>query len=335
MRAFENIFEEDKMKRIIVFALVVLMAVSVFGCSIKTADKQDGKTTQAPTDNPAASNEPQAQTDKPVETETISSDEPVEESNEPSDAPTGEATIEETVVYDDNGLKITAKSLDMDGLFGPEIKFLIENESGKALTVQSRNVSVNDYMVDTIMSADIADGKKANEDLTITSSSLKNSGITQIADIELSFHIFESNDWLKSYDSDMIKISTSIAGEYEYSFNEEGTVLFDENNIKIVSKGVNEDAFLGKEILLYIANNTDESITVQVRDVSINGCMMNAIFSCELNPGKHAVDGITFLDSELEENSIETIENVELSFNVFNSDNYDGIVDSQPITIEF
>ncbi|MBQ3849915.1 MAG: hypothetical protein II747_05625, partial [Clostridia bacterium] len=63
--------------------------------------------------------------------------------------------------------------------------------------------------------------------------------------------------------------------------------------------------------------------------------MMNAIFSCELNPGKHAVDGITFLDSELEENSIETIENVELSFNVFNSDNYDGIVDSQPITIEF
>ena len=74
------------------------------------------------------------------------------------------ATIEETVLLDRDGIKITAKSLDAKGsFFGPELKMLFENNSGKNITVQARNTSVNGYMIEPMMSVDVASGKKAND----------------------------------------------------------------------------------------------------------------------------------------------------------------------------
>ena len=71
-----------------------------------------------------------------------------------------DVTIEEAVLVDDAGVKITAKSLESEELFGAEVKLLIENNSGKDLTFQCRNVSVNGYMVETMFSADVVNGKK-------------------------------------------------------------------------------------------------------------------------------------------------------------------------------
>ena len=88
-----------------------------------------------------------------------------------------EITINETILVDDAGVKITAKSLDVDGLFGPEIKLLIENNSGEDLTFQSRNASVNGYMVETMMSVDVTNGKKANDTLIFLDYDLKASGM--------------------------------------------------------------------------------------------------------------------------------------------------------------
>lgn len=101
-----------------------------------------------------------------------------------------DVTIEEAVLFDQGGIRITVKSFDAKGIFGPEIKLLIENDSAKAITVQTRNTSVNGYMIETMMSADVAAGKKANDSLTLMRSDLETAGITTVADIELSFHIY-------------------------------------------------------------------------------------------------------------------------------------------------
>jgi hypothetical protein len=47
------------------------------------------------------------------------------------------------------------------------------------------------------------------------------------------------------------------------------------------------------------------------------------------------MDTITFMSSELEENGIETIESVELSFHVFDMSSWDTIVDTALVTINF
>lgn len=247
-----------------------------------------------------------------------------------------EVTIDETVLVDEAGIKITAKSLETDGLFGPEIKLLIENNSGKDLTFQCRNASVNGYMAENMMSVDVVDGKKANDSLTFLKSDLEACGIETIADMEFAFHIFDTSDWETYLDTDTIQIKTSIADTYEYTYDDSGNVAYEGNGIKIVVKGLSEDASIfGPSIVVYIENTGDTDVTVQTRDVSVNGFMVNAMFSCDIAAGKRAVDTIAFMESEFEKNEITAIEDVELSFHIFDMVDWETIADTEVVTITF
>ena len=268
----------------------------------------------------------------------------VEASENSANAENGEATqptetevsVEETVLVDEGGVKITAKSLNVDGIFGAELKLLIENNSGKDLTIQCRNASVNGYMVETMMSVDIVNGKKANDSITFMTSDFETCGITNIADMEFSFHIFTTADWETYLDTALIQLKTSIADTYEYAFDDSGEVAYDVDGITVIIKGLAEDTSIwGPSVVVYIENNTDKAFTVQARDVSINGFMVDALFSCDVMPGKKAVDTITFMETELEENEIVSIEDIELSFHIFDLESWDTIVDTDAVSMVF
>lgn len=106
-----------------------------------------------------------------------------------------------------DGIKIQAKELVTDGQMGPELKVLIENDTDKDLTIQCRNSSVNGYMVETMFSAEVAAVKKANDAITFLSSDLEENSITQIQDLELSFHIFDTATWKTIADTAPIQLS--------------------------------------------------------------------------------------------------------------------------------
>ena len=227
--------------------------------------------------------------------------------------------------------------LELHGsFFGSELKLLIENDTDNGITVQARNVSVNGYMVDTSMSVDVASKKKSNDALTFMERSLEECGIEQIAEIDFSFHIFNSDSWDSLIDTEVIHIDTSCAGSYVQSYDDSGEVIYDNNGIRIVAKGILEDSsYMGPSLIVYIENNTEDAITIQSRDVSINGFMVDPIFSCEIMPGKKAIDDITFMNSDIEENQIESIDEVEISFHIFKTDGWDTIQDTDPITVNF
>lgn len=245
-------------------------------------------------------------------------------------------TIAETILVDEDGITITAKSLETDGLFGPQIKLLIENNSGKDLCFQCRNTSINGYMIDGIMSTTVANEKKANASLTFSESDLELCEIKQIADVELNFYIFDANDWEKYLETDAIQIRTSIADTFEYLYNENGHLVYEGNDLKIIIKGLLENtSIFGPEVVVYIENNSDKDLIVQVRNVSINNFMVTSSFSSNVIKRKRIIDTITFFDSELEENDITTIENIELYFKVFDKNNFETIVDTEIIKIIF
>lgn len=216
-----------------------------------------------------------------------------------------------------------------------KVKLLIENESGKDITVQTRNVSVNGYMVGASMSAAVVNGKKANDDLFIMSSSLEKDGISTIADIEFSFHVFETDNFNSLFDSDIIQLKTSAADSYEYTFDDSGDVVYNEGGVKIVVKGLSDsDSIFGPGIIVYAENKSEENVTVQVRDVSVNGFMTDPIFSADVAAGKHAIDSITFMKYKLDENGIDNVKDVELSFHIFN-ELFGESVDTDTVKISF
>lgn len=245
------------------------------------------------------------------------------------------ATITEQVLYDENDIKITATGLE-DGLFGTELQLLIENNSGQGVTVQARNANVNGYMVSTMMSADVATGKKANDSLTFETSGLKECGIETIATMEFSFHIFNTESWDDIADTEVIKVDTSAAGSYTQTYDDSGEVLVDADGVKIVGKGLSADgSFWGPGVILYIENNTEKDITVQVRDVSVNGFMVESSMSEDVVAGKKALSAVQFFSSDLESNSITDITDVELYFHIFELSTMDTVFDSDVITIQF
>lgn len=316
------------MKKIICFILATLLVMSIASCG--TGSNEDIKK-PANVSGDTSTNE--NTTGGSGETEDNA--QPSETGNSSTENSERDVFIEETVLLDEAGVKITAKSISMDELFGPEIKLLIENNSGTNLTFQCRYSCVNGYMIENMMSVDVADGKKANDTITLSSSGLSACGISEIADLELAFHIFTSSDWETYLDTDLIKLTTSIADGYEYKFDDSGNVAYSKDNVKIVVKGLSEDSILGPSVVVFIENNTDKDLTIQVRDVSINGFMVDSIFSCDVLNGKRAVDTITFLSRELEENEITSIETIELSFHIFDAHTWSDIANSESVTITF
>lgn len=314
------------MKRILAIILATILAMFLTSC----VDSSGGDIKEPSNVTTGNNNEGTQQGEQAGKTE-----EP-EKTDEPEKPEKTEVTISETVLVDEAGVKITAKSLATDGIFGTEIKLLIENNSGKDLTFQCRNASVNGYMVETMMSVDVANGKKANDSLTFMKSALEAYGIEAIADMEISFHIFDMAKFDTYLDTDAVQIKTSIADTFEYTYDDSGELVYEGNGVKIVVKGLAEDdSIFGPSIAVYIENTGDKDVTVQTRDVSINGFMVETIFSCDVAAGKRAVDTITFLESDLEENGITAIEDVELSFHVFDMTNWETIVDTEVVKITF
>ena len=118
-------------------------------------------------------------------------------------------TVSKTTLYNQNGIKIVATGMST-GTFGPEINLYIENNSGRNITVQDRNTSVNGYtfgLFDTSMSIDVLDGGKATGTLTLLNYALKRNNITTITEVKTSFHAFEMGKYgSTSVDTPIINI---------------------------------------------------------------------------------------------------------------------------------
>ncbi len=241
--------------------------------------------------------------------------------------------LDNVVLMDAQGVKITATGLDEAGWGGPKVKLLIENTSGKDLTVQTRNSSVNGYVIDTLMSARVANGKKVNDGFTIDSDDLKMSGIETIYDIELSFHVFTSEDYNTYYDSEMIRVETGAEGTQVR--DDSGEVLYEGEGFKIVSKGAVELPYSGPALRVYLENNTGHAVTVHLENVSVNGFMISPAFYEEMQDGKCAVKDISFFKSDLDANGIEKIEEIEFSFELWELATYKTILAGGPIKAAF
>ena len=253
-------------------------------------------------------------------------------SNTENDANTSSVpTIEEQVLIDTNGIKITAKEYLTDKIWGDGIKLLIENSSDTDYTVGCDALIVNDYMITDLFSSKVAAGKNANETMYLSSTGLKAAGIESVGKVEMYFHASDAQ-YNMVFKNEYAEIHTSEYDNMDTTPNDAGTELYSADGIRIVGKTVDENSFWGSAILLYIENNSGKTVGINVDDMSINGFMITPYFSTTVYDGKKALEDITILSNQLEENGIESIDNVELKFHIYSSDTYETIADTEPIT---
>ena len=120
---------------------------------------------------------------------------------------------------------------------------------------------------------------------------------------------------------DCVTIKTSAFDSMDATPNDVGKELYNSDGIRIVGKYVNESSFWGAAVLLYIENNSGKNRIIQCDDMSVNGFMVTPYFSSTVYDGKKAINEITLMSSELEENNITSVDEIELKFKI-SDDNF-------------
>lgn len=240
-------------------------------------------------------------------------------------------TIEEQVLLDVDGIKITATELVEDSIWGKGIRLLIENNSEQDLGFSCDALIVNNYMISNLFSATVTAGNKANETLDLFSTELEAAGIENIGQIELYIHTFDPESYMTLTNYEKMTIQTSDYANMDTKAMDDGMELVNQDGIRIVGKYVDEDSFWGAGVLLYLENSSGKNVGIACDDMSVNGFMMSPYFSATVYDGKMAVNEITLLSTELEENGITTIEDMELKFRVYDVDTYQTIFETDAI----
>ena len=231
-----------------------------------------------------------------------------------------DAVIEETVLVDEENVKITATALNY-GRHGAEVELLIENNSEKNLSFICESLgysanAINGFMAeDGYLNSEVAAGKKARETVSFSNQMMTLYGIREIADIELGFDIsdedynhfytgprqlrtsaFEAHDYSTDYfQASITDPAIQQAVRFQLPWFSTDTI-YDENGIRVCAAGLmvnkNEEQFL----MLELENNTNQTVTVEASDVIFNGLAVYD-YSCgyiTLTPGNRGL-----LDVEL------------------------------------
>jgi hypothetical protein len=101
-------------------------------------------------------------------------------------------------------------------------------------------------------------------------------------------------------------------------------IFSNEQALFTITSNPYEDGFWGQLINVHLENTTDTTLMFALENVSVNGYMVNALFATEVAAGKQANTSITIFDTELENNGITTIENIEFTLRIYDSNNWDA-----------
>ncbi len=271
--------------------------------------------------------------------------------------------IEQTVLYDQNNVVITANALNY-GVYEVEIDLTFENKSNKApgFVAESLGYSVNavnGFMVeDGYLNLDVPAGGTENGKIGFSYSELLLLGISKIADVQVGFQISD-DDYNYSY-TGPLRAKTALADKYDYdnknyrkairsksvkyTYNAEIThfaedVVYDSNGVSVVSEVlmVNKDG--DRNLMLEVKNATDRTVYFQTSEFKANGiAIYDSTWSYDcITAGNRMIVSIRLeglLDKEeWAEKGITELESIGMKIDVFDSASFDAFAVAEPMEI--
>ncbi|MGN0686870.1 MAG: hypothetical protein ACI4KA_02040 [Oscillospiraceae bacterium] len=297
------------MKRITTLLLAFTMLLSLTACGIELTSDDSGtnaNSTTSDADQTTSSKE-----------ETSKGDENVK----------NEITFTEMVAVDNEECTIKITGIEVDKIWGYTIKALLENKSAdKTYMFSVQSAAVNGVECDPFSATEVAPEKKSNEDITLNDDKLEENGITEYTDIELTFRVYDSNDWM----ADEVAIETF----HIYPYGEDKAVTFvretqasdnviiDNDYVTVIVTGYEEDKIWGYTVNLFLLNKSDKNVMFSVDDASVNGFMADPFFAKSVSAGKCAFSSLTWSDSDFEENGITEVETIEFKLRAHDNDDW-------------
>lgn len=248
--------------------------------------------------------------------------------------------FEEIVVVDNDACSIRITGIDPDNIWGYTLEVELENRTADTTLMYAVDAAaVNGVQTDPMFAEEVAAGKKSRGSIVMLSDELEANGVGEFTDIALGFRVYDSDDWSADNVAEEVvhvyPLGQENAVQYVRAAQDTDRVLVDNEFATVVLTDCGPDDFWGYQAKLHIVNKTETTIMVSVDEASVNGYMADPFYADSVDAGYCAFSAITWMDSVLEENGIDEVENIEFTLRVY--DEEDWLADdfcNEKITIE-
>lgn len=229
--------------------------------------------------------------------------------------------IEETKITDkedfsSDGVSVTVGEITYEDVT-TKIKMHIKNDRKEKITVTTAELSVNGLMSADTMIVTLEKGEEKDSYIQISNQWFGEMNIKTIKDIEFLIKVYDEKD-NEITKSDLLRIKTDAPWTYKQKYNDEGYKIYKEKDITISVMGLKKSALSNDmELVFYIENKTEKSLSVMCSDVTVNGANIEPLFVMSVGPEKKAVDSMLFYEKDLTECKISEIKTVKASFKAF------------------
>ncbi len=101
-------------------------------------------------------------------------------------------------------------------------------------------------------------------------------------------------------------------------------MIIDNEHVTVIVTGYEDDEIWGYTANLFLLNKTDKTVMFSVDEASVNGFMADPLFATSVNGGNCAFTSMSWADTTLEENGITEVNEIEIKFRAYDSDNWTG-----------
>lgn len=234
-------------------------------------------------------------------------------------------SFEEVVVVDNVECTIKITDINPDNMWGYTLNVQLENKSDdKTYMYSVESASINGIQSDPFFATEVAAGKKSKNEISFSDSDLEDNGVGDYTDIELTFRVYDSNDW----EADDVARETIHIYPYgedrAYNFvresKETDNVIIENDYITVIVTGYEVDDIFGYTVNLFLINKTDKNVMFSVDEASVNGYMADPFYAEKVNAGKCAFSSMSWSDTVLEDNDIASVEEIEFNFRAYDVD---------------
>lgn len=241
--------------------------------------------------------------------------------------------IEEQAVYEENGIRITAKELkimeDTDYPSG-SLTLLMENEGTEDIMYEVNAVLINHYEMDKYYGGQkIQAGKKANIQLSFDENLMKKAGykINEVGEVEVEFKLGKESQEIAEFSSTgLLSVKTSDYDSVKSRPLEGGREIYNEAGIRISYLGLSEpleeyNGYYGFGADMFIENTSDRPVVCWIIGKSVDGKVAESYHSFHVSAGRMAGASVDFLKEDIGDMEIGSVGEITVTIHL-NSEEY-------------
>ncbi len=261
--------------------------------------------------------------------------------------PAAVGTVAETVVLNENGVKITVTGIESDDFGDAILDCTIENRSAKKLAVDVGSLYVNTFCTSPSVYIPIVEEYVTYYDNTIIAApgetkdfyvglnDLREKGISAVYEVELQMYasvvteIEDGYEYEMFADGEPVTIRTSLYAE-GLTYDLEGTPVGEKDGLKVLVCKAENDQYSGPQIAVYAYNSGAETVSLEVAELKLDGKPCEAFFGMDIPAGKRSVEKI-YLDIDYE--NIQVVSQAEITLRTLNPETWEPETTFAPVTI--